>query len=125
VTFVHPARNAVKIGAQRPNAGMSPQLQNWQLEDEVPKEMLFILIPIAWLGVLTLIVTLCHTAAHGDAQLSGAVPPASGPIGVRLTLDAAPPSPSRELRRPHRRPAPRHVPAAAARRRRLAAHSGR
>jgi hypothetical protein len=85
--------------------------------------MLFILIPIAWLGVLTLIVTLCHTAAHGDAQLSGTVAPQSGPIGLRLTLSSTSAQP-RELRRPHRRPRPRHVPATA-RRRRLTAHSAR
>ncbi|HWG09795.1 MAG TPA: hypothetical protein VN672_12410 [Solirubrobacteraceae bacterium] len=87
--------------------------------------MLFILIPTAWLGVLTLLVALCHTAADGDTQMSGAVPPASGPIGVKLTLAAQAPRPAREARRPHRRPAPRHVPAATARRRRLTAHSGR
>jgi hypothetical protein len=87
--------------------------------------MVFILIPIAWLGVLTVVVTLCHTAARGDAQLSGAVAPASGPIGVRLTLASLAPAPTPAARRPHRRPAPRHVPAATARRRRIAAHSSR
>ncbi len=87
--------------------------------------MLFILIPIAWLGVLTLFVALCHTAAQGDAQLSAAAPAPSGSIGLRLTLSAAPAAPSRELRRPHRRQAPRRVPAATTRRRHLAAHSGR
>jgi hypothetical protein len=87
--------------------------------------MLFILIPTAWLGVLTLIVALCRTAAQGDVQPDGAAPAPSGPIGVRLTLAATPAGPSRELRRPHRRLTPHGVPAATTRRRRHAAHSGR
>jgi hypothetical protein len=85
--------------------------------------MLLLLIPAAWLGILTILVAVCHTAAHGDAQLSAGAPPLSGPIGMRLRLDGPVASPSR-ARRPHRRLRPRHVPAAAARRR-TAAHSAR
>jgi hypothetical protein len=85
--------------------------------------MLLLLIPAAWLGILTVMVAVCHTAAHGDAQLSNSAPPLSGSIGIRLRLDGAGASPSR-ARRPHRRLRPRHVPAAATRRR-ATAHSAR
>ena len=86
--------------------------------------MLFILIPIAWIGVITLFVALCHTAAQGDAHMSGVASAPSASIGLKLTLSPAPQTRSRELRRPHSRLTPRRVPAAS-RRRRLAAHSGR
>ncbi len=125
MTFVQFKRHALTLGALRPNAGVSPELQNRQPADETQIEMLFILIPIAWLGILTLFVALCHTAAQGDAQLSAGAPAPSGSIGVKLRLSSAPQAPSRELRRPHHRPAPRRAPATATRRRSLAAHSGR
>jgi hypothetical protein len=86
--------------------------------------MLLLLIPIAWLTVLTLFVALCRVAAQGDAQLSASAPALSGPIGMKLTLSQAPAAPTASARRPHRRQTPQRFPASA-RRRRVAAHSGR
>jgi hypothetical protein len=86
--------------------------------------MLFILIPIAWLSILALFVAVCRAAADGDAQLSPAAPPLSGPIGTRLVLAHDLLAPARSARRPHRRQAPQRVAATASRRRRLAAHGG-
>lgn len=86
--------------------------------------MLFILIPLAWLATLTLLVTLCRTAAQGDAALGSSAPRASGEIGLKLTLAPQPAKPAASIRRPHHRPMPRRVPTAAARRR-LTAHPSR
>jgi hypothetical protein len=86
--------------------------------------MLFILIPLAWLATLTLLVTLCRTAAQGDAALSPSTPRACGEIGLKLTLAPQPAKPTASTRRPHRRPMPRRVATAAARRR-LTAHVSR
>jgi hypothetical protein len=52
--------------------------------------MLFVLIPIAWLAVLSLLVAVCRVAAEGDSR-----PVASGRareelIGIKLTLSSAP-----------------------------------
>ncbi len=70
--------------------------------------MLFVVIPLAWLTVLTVLLAACRAAAAGDA----AVPPqhADAPIGPRLTLSS--PSVAHSSR------------AHSIRRRRLAAHRG-
>jgi hypothetical protein len=86
--------------------------------------MLLLLIPIVWLALLTLFVALCRVAAQGDAQLAASAPALSGPIGLKLVLSQAPTPPSASARRPHRRQTPQGIPATA-RRRRVAAHSGR
>ncbi|HTZ85849.1 MAG TPA: hypothetical protein VMB05_04195 [Solirubrobacteraceae bacterium] len=85
--------------------------------------MLLVLIPIAWLAILTLFVAVCRAAADGDAQLSPLAPPLSGPIGTKLVLSHGATAPA-GTRRPHRPLSPQRV-AATARRRRLASHSGR
>jgi hypothetical protein len=84
--------------------------------------MLFLLIPIAWLSILTLLVAVCRVAAQGDEQLSSRAqaPPVS--IGFKLTLPREPSPPPTAARRPHRRTALRRVPAASTRRRSLAPH---
>jgi hypothetical protein len=64
--------------------------------------MLILLIPIAWLAVLTLLVCLCRVAARADADPSSAVVP-YGPIGQRIVLSrlaASSGAPTR-LRRSH------------------------
>ena len=86
--------------------------------------MLLLLIPIAWLVLLTLFVALCRVAAQGDAQLVASAPALSGPIGLKLILSQAATPASASARRPHRPQKPQGIPAAA-RRRRVAAHSGR
>lgn len=82
--------------------------------------MLFILIPIAWLAMLTVLVAICRAAADGDAEPSaGGLP--CGPIGERLVLSQAP-----SMRAPHtgraHRTTPRLRSGQPARRRRVAAH---
>ncbi|HEX3911282.1 MAG TPA: hypothetical protein VHW67_11350 [Solirubrobacteraceae bacterium] len=86
--------------------------------------MLLLLIPIVWLAILTVFVALCHAAAQGDAQLAASAAAPSGPIGLKLLLSGAPAPPTASARRPHRRQTPQRIPATA-RRRRVAAHSGR
>jgi hypothetical protein len=83
--------------------------------------MLLILIPIAWLAVLTVFVAVCRIAADADAPPSSSVRSPSAPIGVKLVLSGAPSTPASDARRPHRREQlkPRR---AAPRRRRVAAH---
>jgi hypothetical protein len=60
--------------------------------------MLLILIPIAWLAVLSLLVAICRVAAEGDATPIGPRPSREELIGVRLTL-----SPSASQSHGHRR----------------------
>jgi hypothetical protein len=87
--------------------------------------MLFILVPIAWLAIMTLLVAACRVAAQGDAQLSSPAHAPSGPIGFKLILPRESSPLPIAARRPHRRTALRRVPAASTRRRSLARHSGR
>jgi hypothetical protein len=51
--------------------------------------MLWLLIPIAWLAVLTLFVCLCRVAADADVDPSSAAVP-YGPIGQRIALSRLP-----------------------------------
>ncbi len=44
--------------------------------------MLLILIPITWLSVMTLLVAVCHMAAHGDMTLQSAAGAHSRPAGA-------------------------------------------
>jgi hypothetical protein len=48
--------------------------------------MLLILIPIAWLAVLSLLVAICRVAAEGDAHPAGARRSQEELIGIKLTL---------------------------------------
>ena len=52
--------------------------------------MLLILIPIAWLAVLTVFVAICRIAAEADAEPSPFAGSPTGPIGLRVTLSRAP-----------------------------------
>jgi hypothetical protein len=82
--------------------------------------MLFILIPIAWLAVLSLLVAICRVAAEGDATPAGAGRPREELIGTKLRLSPMPAHAGQ--RRLHgRRTLSR--PGTAAGRRRIAAHS--
>jgi hypothetical protein len=82
--------------------------------------MLFILIPIAWLTVLSLLVAICRVAAEGDARPAGPGRTREELIGIELMLS---PSPAHAgQRRLHgRRTLAR--PSMATGRRRIAAHS--
>jgi hypothetical protein len=64
------------------------------------RAMLFILIPAAWLLVLSLIVAVCRTAADADRARDLSETLGSAPIGPKLTLATSP----RELPAPARRP---------------------
>ena len=83
--------------------------------------MLFILIPIAWLAILTLFVAVCRIAADADAERASLPRSPSGPIGVRLVLSRAPSALAAQARRPHRRH-PLQTRRPTPRRRRVAAH---
>lgn len=48
--------------------------------------MLLILIPIAWLALLSLLVAVCRVAAEGDARLTGAPRSKEDLIGIKLAL---------------------------------------
>jgi len=48
--------------------------------------MLFILIPIAWLAVVTLVVAVCQTAARADTRLAAAA--GDHPTGGASARDA-------------------------------------
>jgi hypothetical protein len=48
--------------------------------------MLFILIPIAWLAVLSLFVAICGVAAEGDSRPVGPGRSREELIGMKLTL---------------------------------------
>jgi hypothetical protein len=82
--------------------------------------MLFILIPIAWLAVLSLLVAICRVAAEGDAR--PAVPGRSRNelIGVKLAL--SPSAAHAGQRRLHGRRTLTQ-PGLATGRRRIAAHT--
>jgi hypothetical protein len=82
--------------------------------------MLFILIPIAWLALLTLLVCICRIAARADVEPSLLATPATRvaeSIALSRTVLAAPPARRSHPRRP-RLAAQRPT----ARRSRLAAH---
>lgn len=87
--------------------------------------MLFVLIPPAWLAVLTVLVAACRAAADGDAARTSGKALPSGPIGERVILSQTLPAPARQARRPHahgpRLQSGRRTP----RRTRLAAHGTR
>jgi hypothetical protein len=87
--------------------------------------MLWLLIPIAWIAVLTLFVCLCRIAADADVDPAGAAV-LYGPIGQRIVLSRFSPSPgtpSRIRRSPgHSTVGPMHRHAG---RRRGAAHGVR
>jgi hypothetical protein len=88
--------------------------------------MLFLLIPIAWLAVLTLFVCLCRVAADADVDPSSAVVP-YGPIGQRIVLArlAASAGAPATRRRPHSAGSARLPSGRSAGRRRGAAHGTR
>jgi hypothetical protein len=86
--------------------------------------MLFILIPIIWLAVLTLLVAVCRVAAEGDAQLASQTRTPGSRIGLKLTLSRAPSAHSSRTRRAPGSGALTR-PAASARLRRATAHAGR
>jgi hypothetical protein len=88
-------------------------------------DMLFLLIPIAWLSILAMLVAVCRAAAQGDAQFSAPEQASPGSIGFKLILARASSPLPATPRRPHRRTALRRVPAASTRRRSLTAHGGR
>ncbi len=48
--------------------------------------MLFVVIPLAWLAVLTVLLAVCRAAAAGDTPAAGQH--ADAPIGPRLTLSS-------------------------------------
>jgi hypothetical protein len=48
--------------------------------------MLLILIPIAWLAILSLLVAICRVAATGDARPAGPSRAREELIGIELTL---------------------------------------
>jgi hypothetical protein len=81
--------------------------------------MLFILIPIAWLALLTLLVCVCRIAARADVEPSLLATPATPVESIALSRNvlAAPPARRSHPRRP-RLAAQRPT----ARRSRLAAH---
>jgi hypothetical protein len=90
--------------------------------------MLWLLIPIAWLAVLTLFVCLCRIAADADVDPSSAAVP-YGPIGQRIVLSrfstTSSSAPSRS-RRSHGRSTATFLPRrAGSGRRRGAAHGFR
>jgi hypothetical protein len=82
--------------------------------------MLFILIPIAWLAVLSLLVAICRVAAEGDSRPVGPGPKRNELIGVKLTLSPA--TAHAGQRRLHGRRT-LSQPGIAAGRRRIAAHT--
>jgi hypothetical protein len=82
--------------------------------------MLFILIPIAWLALLSLLVAVCRVAAEGDARPAGPRRPQEELIGIKLTLSP------RASDAGHRRLHGRRTllrPSSAGGRQRIAAHS--
>jgi hypothetical protein len=52
--------------------------------------MLLILIPIAWLAVLSLLVAICRVAAEGDSRPAGSGRTREELIGIELTLSPLP-----------------------------------
>jgi hypothetical protein len=87
--------------------------------------MLWLVIPIAWIAVLTLFVCLCRIAADADVDPASVAVP-HGPIGQRIVLSRFAPSPgtSPRIRRSpgHSTSGPMHRHAG---RRRGAAHGVR
>lgn len=63
--------------------------------------MLFILIPIVWLAVLSLLVAVCRVAAEGDARLVSQRQAPAEQIGVKLTLSRPPLAHVSRTRRAH------------------------
>lgn len=54
--------------------------------------MLLVLIPVAWIGVVTLLVILCRMAARADAPPSAAAEASPHWVGDGLALWEAPPA---------------------------------
>ncbi len=86
--------------------------------------MLFILIPIVWLALLSLLVAICRVAAEGDAQLTSQRRAPVGQIGLKLTLPRATSAHVSRTRRAYG-PGALARPAASTRLRRATAHAGR
>jgi hypothetical protein len=86
--------------------------------------MLFILIPIIWLAVLSVLVAACRVAAEGDAQLTSEKRSPVGQIGLKLTLPRAPSAHAGRTRRAYG-PGALMRPAASTRLRRATAHAAR
>lgn len=82
--------------------------------------MLFILIPIAWLAILSLFAAVCRAAAEGDARPTAPGRKHADLIGARLVLSRAPSTLPARPRRWHGRTS-QAQPHVAARTRRLAA----
>jgi hypothetical protein len=82
--------------------------------------MLFVLIPIVWLAVLSLLVAICRVAAAGDARTGAPSGSQEELIGIKLTLSPVA-SHAGQQRLHSRRTLLR--PGIAARRQRIAAHS--
>jgi hypothetical protein len=88
---------------------------------DVTVEMLFYLIPAAWLGLLSVIVAACRAAADADRPQSVPARAGKASIGVRLVLPRAQNGRSPQTRRNQHRPL-QLSPSASPRRRRAAAH---
>ncbi len=84
--------------------------------------MLFILIPIAWLAVLSLLAAVCRVAANGDSREVRPAGSHAELIGVRIVLapDSSPTRSALALRREGHGEGTRNRPAI--RRRRIAVH---
>jgi hypothetical protein len=63
--------------------------------------LLLILIPAAWLLVLSLVVAVCRTAADSDGARDLSDKLSSAPIGPKLTLATSPGELPPPARRPH------------------------
>lgn len=86
--------------------------------------MLFVLIPIVWLAVLSLLVAVCRVAAEGDAALTSHSRAGTTPLGIRLTLSRASSTHITRTRRTHG-PGSLARAAAPTRLRRAGIHAGR
>jgi hypothetical protein len=106
---------------------LRPQPVEERIEDpirelrDVTVEMLFYLIPAAWLGLLCVIVAACRAAADADRPQSIPARAGTASIGVRLVLPRTQSGRSPQLRRNQHRPL-QLSPSASPRRRRAAAH---
>lgn len=84
--------------------------------------MLFVLIPTAWLAVLTLLVCVCRVAADADVDPGSIAPAVPGPIGERLILSARPNASGHLLRRRNTHPPRLQAVRPTVRRRRVTTH---
>jgi hypothetical protein len=84
--------------------------------------MLFILIPIVWLGVITMFVALCRMAALGDAPRASDSNASHRWIGHRVSVFGRYLAPMRGARRSVRHMDSPHPSRPAIARRRITAH---